>query len=88
MSDFGLYILKKYLLIPLLVLCIPILWGLALQCIVTPTVEDRLKALVYRKGLPLLLAGCHQHCCCLQRHLCHCQKHLLELGQQVSFSLP
>ncbi len=32
MSDFYLYILKKYLFIPLLVLCIPILWGPALQC--------------------------------------------------------
>jgi hypothetical protein len=32
MSDFYLFILKKYLFIPLLVLCIPILWGLALQC--------------------------------------------------------
>ncbi len=31
MSDFDLYILKKYLFIPLLVLCIPILWGPALQ---------------------------------------------------------
>jgi hypothetical protein len=31
-SDFDLYILKKYLFIPLLVLCIPILWGPALQC--------------------------------------------------------
>jgi hypothetical protein len=32
MSDFDLYILNKYLLLPLLVLCIPILWGPALQC--------------------------------------------------------
>ncbi len=32
MSDFDLYILKKYLFIPLRVLCIPILWGPALQC--------------------------------------------------------
>ncbi len=32
MSDFDLYILKKYLFIPLLVLCIPILGGPALQC--------------------------------------------------------
>jgi hypothetical protein len=32
MSDFNLYILKKYLFIPLLVLCIPILWGPAMQC--------------------------------------------------------
>ncbi len=32
MSDFYLYILKKYLSIPLLVLCIPILGGPALQC--------------------------------------------------------
>jgi len=32
MSDFDLYILKKYLFIPLLVLCIPIQWGPALQC--------------------------------------------------------
>jgi hypothetical protein len=32
MSDFDHYILKKYLFIPLLVLCIPILWGPALQC--------------------------------------------------------
>jgi hypothetical protein len=32
MSDFDLYILKKYIFIPLLVLCIPILWGPALQC--------------------------------------------------------
>ncbi len=32
MSDFYLYILKKYIFIPLLVLCIPILWGPALQC--------------------------------------------------------
>jgi hypothetical protein len=31
MSDFDLYILAKYLFIPLLVLCIPILWGPALQ---------------------------------------------------------
>ncbi len=30
LSDFDLYILKKF--IPLLVLCIPILWGTALQC--------------------------------------------------------
>jgi hypothetical protein len=33
MSDFDLYILKKYLFIPLLVLCIPILGGPTLQCI-------------------------------------------------------
>ncbi len=33
MSDFDLYILKKYIFIHLLVLCIPILWGTALQCI-------------------------------------------------------
>jgi hypothetical protein len=33
MSDFDLYILKKYLFIPLLVLCIPILWRPALQCV-------------------------------------------------------
>jgi hypothetical protein len=26
LSDFDLYILKKYLFIPLLVICIPILW--------------------------------------------------------------
>jgi hypothetical protein len=32
MSDFDLYILKKYLFIPLLVLCIPILGGPTLQC--------------------------------------------------------
>ncbi len=32
MSDFDLYILNKYLFIPLMVLCIPILWGPALQC--------------------------------------------------------
>jgi hypothetical protein len=32
MSDFDLYILKKYLFIPLLVLCTPILLGPALQC--------------------------------------------------------
>ncbi len=32
MSDFDLYILKKYLLIPMLVLCIPILGGPSLQC--------------------------------------------------------
>ncbi len=32
MSDFDLYILKKYIFIPLLVLCIPIQWGPALQC--------------------------------------------------------
>jgi hypothetical protein len=32
MSDFDLYILKKYLFIPLLVLCVPIRWGPALQC--------------------------------------------------------
>jgi hypothetical protein len=31
MSDFDLYILKKYQFIPLLVLCIPILWGFAVQ---------------------------------------------------------
>ncbi len=31
MSDFDLYTLKKYLFIPLLVSCIPILWGPALQ---------------------------------------------------------
>ncbi len=31
MSDFDLYILKKYLFIPLQVLCIPVLWGPALQ---------------------------------------------------------
>jgi hypothetical protein len=36
MSGFDLYILKKYLFIPLLVLCIPILWGPALQCMVLP----------------------------------------------------
>jgi hypothetical protein len=33
MSDFDLNILKKYLFIPLLVLCIPILWGPALGTI-------------------------------------------------------
>ncbi len=32
MSNFDLYILKKYLFIPLLVLCIPILGGPTLQC--------------------------------------------------------
>ncbi len=32
LSDFDLYIFNKYLFIPLLVLCIPILWGPALQC--------------------------------------------------------
>jgi hypothetical protein len=37
MSDFDLYVLKKYLFIPLLVLCIPILWGPALQCMLLPT---------------------------------------------------
>jgi hypothetical protein len=31
MSDFDFYILKKYLFIPLLVLCIPILYGPTLQ---------------------------------------------------------
>jgi hypothetical protein len=31
-SDFDFYILKKYLFIPLLVLCVPILWGPPLQC--------------------------------------------------------
>ncbi len=31
-SDFDLYIPKKYLFICLLMLCIPILWGPALQC--------------------------------------------------------
>jgi hypothetical protein len=34
MSDFDLYILKKYLLIPLLVLCIPILGRPTLQCLI------------------------------------------------------
>jgi hypothetical protein len=32
MSDFDLCILKKCIFIPLLVSCIPILWGPALQC--------------------------------------------------------
>ncbi len=32
MSVFDLYILQKYIFIPLLLLCIPILWGTALQC--------------------------------------------------------
>jgi hypothetical protein len=32
MSDIDLYILKKYLFIPLLLLSIPILWSPALQC--------------------------------------------------------
>jgi hypothetical protein len=46
MSDFDLYILKKYLFIPLLVSCIPILWGPALQC----TVQGS-----YMPCLPLIL---------------------------------
>ncbi len=33
MSSFDLYILQKYLFIPLLVLCIPILGGPTLQCV-------------------------------------------------------
>jgi hypothetical protein len=41
-SDFDLYILKKYLVIPLLVLCIPILWGPALQCGLFPHVPVNL----------------------------------------------
>jgi hypothetical protein len=39
MSDFDLYILKKYLFIPLLVLCTSILWGLALQCLLHSRVQ-------------------------------------------------
>jgi hypothetical protein len=42
MSDFDLYVVKKYLFIPLLVLCIVILWGLALQCGATNTAAPTL----------------------------------------------
>jgi hypothetical protein len=42
MSDFDLYVLKKYLSIPLLVLCIPILWGQTLHCVAANTAAPTL----------------------------------------------